>query len=301
MQRPWLAILIGVPFLMSASLPTNGPVPEEKPGAEAQTPQPEKPADTAPEQPAAETVPTPEPKPEAPEETAPPKEEPAPVNPAPPGQPEEGKVEDGKAKDDTQAEAPPPPPPPPLEKEDPAVLKACLADLTALGTKFKPLERIDDGNGCGIEQPIEVAEALPGISLGGAVMRCKTALAMAHWLKDTVQPALKTAMPERSITGIVPGSTYDCRLRNGASTGKISEHARGNAFDVAAFKLDDDTTMEMKPRAEDSTMEGAFQRTTTAGACLHFTTVLSPGSDAAHQDHLHLDVLEREGGYRYCR
>jgi len=35
--------------------------------------------------------------------------------------------------------------------------------------------------------------------------------------------------------------------------------------------------------------------------CLFFRTVLSPGSDATHQDHLHLDVLERKGGYLYCR
>ncbi|MBC7084727.1 MAG: extensin family protein, partial [Firmicutes bacterium] len=36
-------------------------------------------------------------------------------------------------------------------------------------------------------------------------------------------------------------------------------------------------------------------------ACLYFTTVLSPGSDDAHKDHLHLDVIERKSGYRFCR
>jgi hypothetical protein len=28
--------------------------------------------------------------------------------------------------------------------------------------------------------------------------------------------------------------------------------------------------------------------------------VLDPESDAAHETHFHLDVLERKGGYRYC-
>ena len=46
---------------------------------------------------------------------------------------------------------------------------------------------------------------------------------------------------------------------------------------------------------------GAGIGAATAAPCLHFTTVLSPGSDAAHQNHLHLDVMERENGYRYCR
>lgn len=212
-----------------------------------------------------------------------------------------GSKPDSKEKEEQKAEVPPPPPSPPLVKENPEELKACLAELTSLGAKFEPTDPIDDGNGCGIEHPIDIDEVLPGVNLGGATMRCKTAVTMAHWLKDTVQPALNIAMPGRRITGLVPGSTYACRLRNSAATGKISEHARGNAYDVAAFKLDNGERMEMKPRVEDSTLEGAFQRTATAGACLHFTTVLSPGSDAAHETHLHLDVLERKGGYRYCR
>ena len=38
-----------------------------------------------------------------------------------------------------------------------------------------------------------------------------------------------------------------------------------------------------------------------AAACLYFTTVLSPGSDETHRDHMHLDGMKRTGGYRYCR
>lgn len=209
--------------------------------------------------------------------------------------------QDGTKPEEGETEKAETPPPPPLVKEDPQELQACLADLKAIGAKFETTDPINEGNGCGIENPIDVAEVLPGVDLGGATMRCKTALTMAHWLKDTVQPAMTIAMPGRKITGLVPGSTYQCRLRNSAATGKISEHARGNAYDVAAFKLDNGERIEMKPRTEDSTLEGAFQRTATAGACLHFTTVLSPGSDEAHEDHLHLDILERNGGYRYCR
>jgi len=206
--------------------------------------------------------------------------------------------EEEKAKDE-KAEVPPPPP---LETEDPEELKACLADLKALGTKFETQAKItEDEPGCGIEQPIAVAEILPGVDTGGAVMRCETAQALAKWVKNNVQPAMTIAMPGRRVTGIVTGSTYACRLRNNASSGKVSEHARGNAIDVAAFTLDNGETLAMSPRQEDSTLEGAFKRTATASACLYFSTVLAPGSDAAHEDHLHLDVLERRNGYRYCR
>lgn len=207
----------------------------------------------------------------------------------------------GESDEEKPPATPPPPPAPPVANEDTEALRTCLADLAALGTKFKAAVRIDEGQGCGIDRPLEVAEVLPGVDTGGAQMRCETARSLARWLKDTVTPALRIAMPGRSIAGLSTGSTYACRLRNGASEGKISEHARGNAIDIAAFRLDDGSEITMKPRAEDGTLEGAFQRTATAGACLHFTTVLSPGSDAAHQDHLHLDVLERDSGYRYCR
>ncbi len=292
------------PVEKPATAPVETPAPVEKP---TPLPEPAAPVPTV-EQPATAVEPAheaevPKPQPKPPEDAAAPAK---PETPAPDAKPEAAKPEtpatDQPATDAKPEEAKPVEPPPlPVATEDPEELKACLADIEALGTKFTPIPSIDDGQGCGIDKPIEVAQVLPGVDTGGAVMRCKTAQALGHWMKDTVQPALNIAMPGRKITGIVPGSTYACRLRNSAATGKISEHARGNGFDVAAFKLDNGEKMELKPRMEDSTMEGAFQRTATAGACLHFTTVLSPGSDEAHEDHLHLDVIERKGGYRYCR
>jgi hypothetical protein len=292
--------------------------PETKPPVAQTTEKPPMPAEgpVAPpsEQTEAAEVPKPLPKPEPPtEDTAKPentdKTEQKPEGEKPaakdgeqktsePDKADQPKTDEDNNKED-KAETPPPPP---LEKEDPEELKACLADLTALGTKFETIPAITgDEPGCGIEQPIAVKEIIPGVDTGGAQMRCETAKALATWMKDNVQPAMTVAMPGRRVTGIVPGSTYACRLRNSASSGKVSEHARGNAIDVAAFKLDNGETFEMKPRGEDSTLEGAFQRTATASACLYFSTVLSPGSDATHQDHLHLDVLDRKNGYRYCR
>lgn len=184
--------------------------------------------------------------------------------------------------------------------EDQGALKACLSELSTLGARFEKIGAIDEGDGCGIENPVKVDDILPGLSLGGAIMRCNTALGLAHWLKNTVQPALDVARPGRKIVGITPGTTFACRLRNSASTGMISEHARGNAFDVAAFRLDNGETLEMKPRQEDHTIEGAFQTATTAGACLYFTTVLAPGSDASHETHMHADIKDRDNGYRIC-
>ncbi|MCK8778412.1 extensin family protein [Rhizobium sp. NTR19] len=305
-----IVLILSAAVSLGAALPRIGPVPATKPEPPAQATEQPNPQDETPASdalaPPAETsaegeaakdpesgsIPTPAPKPEPTTEPAAPAAEEAP-------KPDDAAREPASKPEKEKEVAEPPPPP--LVKEDPEELKACMAELATLGTKYESKPRIDEGEGCGIESPIAVTKVLPGIDVGGATMRCKTAVTMAHWLKDTVQPALNIAMPGRKITGLVAGSTYACRLRNSASTGKISEHARGNAFDVASFKLDNGETISMKPRDEDSTLEGAFQRTATAGACLHFTTVLSPGSDEAHEDHLHLDILERTNGYRYCR
>jgi hypothetical protein len=196
--------------------------------------------------------------------------------------------------------------PPPVEKivveEKPEALKACLAALKEIGAEFRTIDPIEDANGCGIEAPVELNSVLSGIKFEPAgTMRCETALALARWTKDMVVPAARISMPERQITVIANASAYVCRKRNGASTGKISEHAKGNAADIASISFSQGEPLIMKPRTDDATLAGAFQRTITASACLYFTTVLSPGSDAAHQDHLHLDVIDRKGGYRYCR
>lgn len=191
--------------------------------------------------------------------------------------------------------------PPPIEKEDPQKLRACLAELDALGVGYKPLPAITDGNGCGVDRPFEVTSLASQVGLNPpGKMRCETALQLTRWIADVVIPMLKTARPGDTLVGLDQASAYVCRKRNGAATGKISEHAHGNAVDIAGFRFKSGNTFSIKPRMQDSTLDGAFQRAVTAAACLYFTTVLDPGSDKAHETHLHLDVIARKAGFRYC-
>lgn len=181
-------------------------------------------------------------------------------------------------------------------------LKTCLADLNAYGVAYRELPAIDDSSGCGIAHPIVVTSLGHGIALHPeGTMRCETALQFALWTTNVILPTLKIARPAEELAGLDQASGYVCRKRNGAQSGKISEHARGNAIDIAALRFKSGDVFQLKPRLQDSTMDGALQRAITAAACLYFSTVLAPGSDAAHQDHLHLDLLERRDGYRFCR
>jgi len=293
---------LAVFMLSGATLPRTGPVPEDKPQAgEPAAPQTETPQAPAP---------IPQPKPEEPKEAEPkPESKPAPANPeaakpdetAPAGtkpsdeKPEDAKPEAPKAETLEEQHLT-------IEPESDADHADCIKELQSLGVVFKEIPRIDDGNGCGIDKPIVLSEALPGIKVRPeATLRCPTARALAHWMKESVIPAAAVAAGDQGrITTINQASAYICRLRNSAETGKISEHARGNAIDVASFSFEKGEDIAVKPRREDSTLTGAFQRTVSASGCLYFSTVLDPESDAAHETHFHLDVLERKGGYRYC-
>ncbi|RDL50703.1 hypothetical protein BLJAPNOD_01826 [Ensifer sp. M14] len=313
-------ILLSTLLLAGASLPKSGPLPQDKPPtgnqAEAPIPAPEK-KPVTPTKEGEESkekspvdaeqgsqAPTPEPKPaEATEsQKAAEKEKGADGKKNGDAAAEE---KDGKEKDkptgDKTDEAPVTYPP--VENENPADYAKCLSELKALGAVFTEAKRIDDGKGCGIDKPLDVTGVLPDVKLAPkGLMRCEAALALARWTKEAVQPAAGVAFAKgTTVKALNQASTYICRLRNNAKTGKISEHAHGSAVDIASFSLSDGKTIEIQPRDEDGTMTGAFQRAITASACLYFKTVLDPGSDAAHETHLHLDVIERRNEYRYCR
>ncbi|PRX11110.1 UNVERIFIED_ORG: hypothetical protein BCL66_10271 [Martelella mediterranea] len=224
-----------------------------------------------------------------------------PENPPVPEPRPEGEAPAAEAQTEKAAEQAPADPAP--SKEGTGDFARCTAALTALGAQYEVLDPIDDPGQCGIGRPLEVTEVLEGVPLKPAgTMRCKTALALASWLSGYVEPTAALAFgADTKLTEVRQASTYVCRNRNSRADGKISEHAKGNAVDIRSLSFSNGKTVDMVPRTKDGSFTGAFQRTASASACLFFSTVLSPGSDATHQDHMHLDVIERSRGYRYCR
>ena len=183
----------------------------------------------------------------------------------------------------------------------PEELEACLARLDALGVTWERAEPIADETSadCGIENPLTVSEILPGLALEPpATLRCDTAEALALWSHVIVRPAAGRLSERGALTAIRQGTGYYCRPR---ADGALSEHSFGNAVDVMAFVFADGPPVAVEPRERDGTMAEAFQDAVRAGACLWFTTVLGPGTDADHADHLHLDIKARDGGFRLCQ
>lgn len=179
---------------------------------------------------------------------------------------------------------------------------ACAA-LTANGLAvFKPREPITAG-ACGAPSPIEISaikldDGTKVTIEPAATMRCATAQALIDWVRGEVVPAAHKHLGE-PITALRNAASYDCRGRNRVKGAKLSEHGKANAFDIAAFRKRSGDWVEVgKPGSG-----AAFFAQVRKSACGPFTTVLGPGSDSYHEDHLHVDLATRGRNRRalYCR
>src|SRR6516162_3044854 len=95
-------------------------------------------------------------------------------------------------------------------------------------------------------------------------------------------------------------SAYSCRGMNGNPRASVSEHAFGNALDIAAFRLADGRKITVKNGWRGLPEEQGFLRDVQAAACDQFSTVLAPGSNVYHYDHIHVDLMRRRDGHRAC-
>jgi hypothetical protein len=88
---------------------------------------------------------------------------------------------------------------------------------------------------------------------------------------------------------------------NGDSRAHISEHAFGNALDIAGFTLADGRHISVKDGWHGMPEEQGFLRDVQATACRQFTTVLAPGSNVYHYDHIHVDLMRRASRPIICQ
>jgi hypothetical protein len=159
------------------------------------------------------------------------------------------------------------------------------------GAPIVPLRSQENVPVTGSAQPVTIKPA--------ATLACPIISELDLWLANSVQPAAMRwfGAPVAEIKQI---SAYSCRGMNGNSFARISEHAFGNALDIAAFTLTDGRTITVRSGWHGLPEEQGFLRDVQAAACDQFTTVLAPGSNAYHYDHIHVDLMRRRDGHRAC-
>lgn len=133
-----------------------------------------------------------------------------------------------------------------------------------------------------------------------ATLACPIVSVLDHWLADSVQPAAMRWFGAR-VVEIKQISAYSCRGMNGNSYAHISEHAFGNALDIAGFTLADGRHVSVRDGWKGLPEEQGFLRDVQAAACQQFTTVLAPGSNVYHYDHIHVDLMRRASGRLICQ
>jgi hypothetical protein len=125
-----------------------------------------------------------------------------------------------------------------------------------------------------------------------ATLACPIVSALDKWLVEAVQPAAMRWFGSR-VAEIKQISAYSCRGMNGSSRAHISEHAFGNALDVSAFVLADGRKISVESGWKGLPEEQGFLRDVQGGACQIFNTVLAPGSNVYHYNHIHVDLMRR--------
>jgi hypothetical protein len=174
----------------------------------------------------------------------------------------------------------------------------CLVQPSELGVAEK-LSAINEGNGCEVPNPWKVY-SLANVNFSQPpTINCSVAAPLNRWLEHTVQPAARGSFGEQVVSINIIDS-YSCRPRNNVGGAKMSEHGFGNAVDIGVFTLESGRKVTVLEGWSGNRDERDFLRSIRSQACEEFMTVLGPGSDRYHRDHIHLDLQQRRSGKHYC-
>ncbi len=132
-----------------------------------------------------------------------------------------------------------------------------------------------------------------------ATLACPIVSVLDQWISGAVQPAALRWF-RQPVVEIKQISAYSCRGMNGNPNAHISEHAFGNALDVAEFDLADGHKVSVQYGWHGSPEEQGFLHDVQAAACQDFTTVLAPGANVYHYNHIHVDLMRHRNGHHIC-
>ena len=178
---------------------------------------------------------------------------------------------------------------------------ACRLRLTAARAIAPAVTSIDGPEGCGGVDLVRLEAAMLSnndrVEINPpAVLRCEMAEAVADWVRDDLSELAVVYFGSR-LRSVRNYTAYNCRSRNNIVGALPSEHGKGNALDVGSITLVNGRTVD----PTDPKVSRDFRERWKKSACARYSTVLGPGSDGYHENHVHLDIKERQNGYRICQ
>src|SRR4029078_9224412 len=106
------------------------------------------------------------------------------------------------------------------------------------------------------------------------------ASALADWIRTDIAP-LAVGLGS-AISDLDNFDSFECRGRNRVVGARLSEHGGANALHLGAFKLANGRSISLTDR----TVPRELRETVLHSACARFPTVLGPGSDWCHAQHI---------------
>lgn len=164
---------------------------------------------------------------------------------------------------------------------------ACIVDLSYRGVAFNRIKDTGGGSGCGIETAISLSQAPTPLNRPVEV-DCALARQLSRWDVEVVQPAALRVFGQRLVMMEHYGG-YACRGMS-SNHARLSEHAKGDAIDVAAFDFADGSRVSVEHDWRAGGRKQEFLRQVAAAGCQLFSVVLTPDTDAYHYNHMHLDI-----------
>ncbi len=183
--------------------------------------------------------------------------------------------------------------------------QSCGNALRLKGVTFESVAQPASSSACAVDQPVQLSSVQTNSTImqfpDHPILNCAFALHFVTWLQELGAPEAKTKQGS-VLSKFYTGPGFVCRGRNGDITSKISEHGFGNAVDVERLSFADGETLMVRDAQDPSSKAYETLRAMRASACTRFTTVLGPGSNAAHREHFHLDLGKHgtSDTYRIC-
>jgi hypothetical protein len=198
------------------------------------------------------------------------------------------------------SEEPAPPADAPAAESKPPPLSACRKALTEQIAIAPSIPDIKGQGGCGGEDLVRLeAVVLPDQTRvpvkPAAILRCAMASEIANWIRTDMVPV--AAGLGTKLAELDNFDSYECRGRNRVVGAKLSEHGRANAIDLRGLKLSNGQSLSLTDRG----VPRGLREQVMGTVCARFSTVLGPGSDWYHEDHVHLDLAPRRGNFKICQ
>jgi len=167
--------------------------------------------------------------------------------------------------------------------------RACLARLSAHDVAYRSVDIGDPSDShCQVDTAVKISRIHAAFN-HPATMSCALADRLDEFQREVVQPLALDELGSRA-TRVDHLGSYSCRRQNSRTAGRWSQHALGQAIDIAGFRLSDGTTVSVERDWNESGAKGQFLRHLARRACRYFSVVLTPDSNAEHYNHLHLDI-----------